>query len=81
MVVRHGELDPAERLTVEEALRSYTLGGAWIIGRDDDLGSLEPGKRADLIVLADDPLALPVEELRDVVPEAVMVGGRLVTGE
>ena len=78
----HGrELDPAERLTAEEAIRSYTRGGAWIIGRDDELGSLEPGKLADLVILADDPLALPVDELRHVVPEAVMVGGRLVVGE
>ena len=50
------ELDPAQRLTVDEALRSYTNTGAWMIGRDD-LGSIEPGKRADLVVLDDDPYA------------------------
>ena len=77
----HGrELDPSERLTVEEALRSYTSGGAFILGREDDLGSLEPGKRADLLVLGDDPLALPLDDLRHVVPEAVMVGGAFLVG-
>ena len=69
------ELDPAQRLTVDEALRSYTNAGAWIIGRDDDLGSLEPGKRADLVLLDEDPYTMPVDDLRHVVPSATMAGG------
>jgi predicted amidohydrolase YtcJ len=71
------ELDPAQRLTVDEALRSYTNTGAWMIGRDD-LGSLEVGKRADLVVLDDDPYALPVDDLRHVVPARTMVAGAWV---
>ncbi len=75
----HGrELDQTECLTVEEALRSYTNGGAWMIGRDDDLGSLEVCKRADLVVLEEDPLAVPIDDLRHVVPDRVMGGGRWV---
>jgi urease alpha subunit len=69
------ELDPAQRLTVDEALRSYTNAGAWIIGRDDDLGSLEPGKRADLVLLDEDPYTMPVDDLRHVVPSATMAAG------
>ena len=72
------ELDPAQRLTVDEALRSYTNTGAWMIGRDD-LGSLEPGKRADLVVLDDDPYTSAVDDLRHVVPSATMVAGAWAT--
>ena len=39
-----------------EALRAATLGGAWYLGFDSDLGSLVPGKLADLIVLDKNPL-------------------------
>ncbi len=72
------ELDPAQRLTVDEALRSYTNGGAWMIGRDD-LGSLEPGKRADLVVLEEDPYTSAVDDLRHVVPASTMVAGAWAT--
>ena len=44
-------------MTNMEALRAATLSGAWYIGMDRDLGSIEPGKLADLIVLDADPLA------------------------
>jgi predicted amidohydrolase YtcJ len=48
-----------------------------MIGRDD-LGSIEVGKRADLVVLEDDPYALPVDDLRHVVPARTMVAGAWV---
>jgi predicted amidohydrolase YtcJ len=45
-----------EALTAEEALGSYTLGGAFGNGREDQQGSIAPGKLADLVVLDGDPL-------------------------
>lgn len=71
-------LDAAEALTAAEALAMYTSGGAYAIGREHDLGSLEPGKLADLVVLEEDPLAIPVEELRTVRPARTMLGGSWV---
>ncbi|HYE93872.1 MAG TPA: amidohydrolase, partial [Terriglobales bacterium] len=55
---RHGDdpgWQPAQRMTRMEAVRSFTSWNAWACGQEADLGSLEPGKRADLVVLSDDP--------------------------
>ncbi len=71
-------LGESERLTPLEALRSYTLGGAYATGREARLGSLEPGKLADLVVLDRDPLGIPAGELREVRPLATVLGGRFV---
>jgi imidazolonepropionase-like amidohydrolase len=61
-------------MTPMEALRCATLNGARYLGMDADLGSLEPGKLADLMVLADNPL----EDLRRSTSiEKVMKGGFL----
>lgn len=57
-----------------EALRCGTLNGARYLGMGDDLGSLEPGKLADLVVLADNPL----DDLRNSTSlQKVMKGGYL----
>ncbi len=72
------QLGPDERLTAAEALRSYTLGAAFVTGRERDQGSIAPGKWADLVVLADDPLAVPADELASLTPMATMLGGRWV---
>jgi predicted amidohydrolase YtcJ len=71
---------PEQRLTVEEAVRAYTLGAAQAVGLDDRLGSLAPGKLADLIVLDQDIFDCdPMDIVRTRV-EATMIGGRLVYG-
>ena len=67
-----------EALTPEEALRSYTLGGAYVTGREDRQGSIAPGKLADLVVLDRDPLAIAPDELDQVRPTATMLGGAWV---
>jgi hypothetical protein len=54
---------PGERLTLGEALRAYTRGGAEINGWRDDLGEIAPGFTADLVVVDRDPFALPVSEI------------------
>jgi predicted amidohydrolase YtcJ len=68
----------SEALTPEEALRSYTLGGAFVTGREDRQGSITPGKLADLVVLDRDPLAVDPDELDQVKPNATMLGGEWV---
>ena len=45
-------------ISAEEALRAHTLEGAISLGRENEIGSLEPGKRADFAVLAADPLSV-----------------------
>jgi predicted amidohydrolase YtcJ len=79
--VAYRDLDrAAEGITPEEALRSYTLGGAFVTGREDRQGSITPGKLADLVVLDRDPLAIPPDQLDQVRPTATMLGGRWVYG-
>jgi predicted amidohydrolase YtcJ len=67
-----------ERISVLEALRSYTIGGAYATGLERIKGSIEPGKMADLVLLPHDPLSIAAEELRETKPLATMVGGRWV---
>jgi predicted amidohydrolase YtcJ len=66
---------PAQRMTREEAVRSFTIWNARSIGRDADQGSLEPGKRADLIALSDDVFTCAEEQIAGVIPVLTMVDG------
>jgi predicted amidohydrolase YtcJ len=59
-------LNPAERLDRLSALRAVTLDAAWQCHMDHLVGSLEPGKLADLVVLEQDPLDPAVSNLRDI---------------
>ena len=63
---RNYELLIEAGFTPVEAIRILTYNGARILGEDDEFGSIEPGKRADLVVIDGDPIARPVE-IRNVV--------------
>jgi hypothetical protein len=69
---------PKQRLTVEEAVRAYTLGPAQAVGVGDRLGSLAPGKLADLVILDRDVFACDPMEIAGTQVLATMIGGRLV---
>lgn len=64
---------PDEAVTVEEAIRVYTLGGAYACRKEHVLGSLTPGKLADLVVLGEDPRTS--DAIADIPVLATMVGG------
>jgi predicted amidohydrolase YtcJ len=64
----------SKTLTVDEALPMMTREGAYIMSRDDEVGSLEPGKYADLIVVSGDPTT-DLEAIRDIEVWMTMVGG------
>jgi predicted amidohydrolase YtcJ len=69
---------PTQRITLPEAVRSATLDGAYASFEEHDKGTIEPGKLADLVVLADDPFAAPAEHWLDIKVERTMLGGRWV---
>ncbi len=71
-------LGPGQCLSRLEALRAFTLGGAYFCFEEERRGSLEPGKLADLAVLSDDLLGMPEEELPQLHSLLTMVGGRVV---
>jgi predicted amidohydrolase YtcJ len=56
-------LVPAERATVEQMIESFTLNGAYACFLEEEIGSVEVGKKADLIVLDRDILAIPPKEI------------------
>jgi predicted amidohydrolase YtcJ len=67
-----------ERITSREALRSYTIGGAYVTGLERIKGSIEPGKLADLVLVPHDPLRVDADTLGTMRPLATMLGGRWV---
>jgi predicted amidohydrolase YtcJ len=68
---------PELRIDVITALRGYTIGGAYRAHQEDRIGSLEPGKLADLVILAADPTSVPVSEIGAITVEQTWQGGRL----
>jgi predicted amidohydrolase YtcJ len=69
---------PEENLSREEALRLYTAGSAWFSFDEDKLGSIEPGKLADLIVISADYLTVPVDRIKELESVLTIVGGKPV---
>ena len=61
-----------------EALRLYTMGSAWFSHDENDRGSLEPGKLADLAVLSKDYLTVPVDQIGGIESVLTMLGGKIV---
>ena len=66
---------PQQRVSVEDAMRAYTLGAAYAGGMEREIGSLEAGKLADLVMFSHDITAIPPEELLSVRVQQVMVNG------
>ncbi len=67
-------LGPDERVSVEHALRAMTSDAAWQLHLETQIGSIEPGKQADLVILSDNPLDY-AGDLRDIRIERTVVGG------
>tara|TARA_B100000586_G_C19733821_1_gene270915 strand:- start:89 stop:376 length:288 start_codon:yes stop_codon:yes gene_type:complete len=70
-----------QKITRLEALRLYTGGSAWFSHDEDVLGSIEVGKLADLVVLSDDYLAVPEEQILNLSSVLTVVGGKIVYRE
>ncbi|MGW0708460.1 amidohydrolase [Streptomyces sp. NPDC002643] len=68
-------IGPGEAVTVEQALHAYTVEAARACHWDTDAGSLTPGKRADLVVLGDDPHAVDVSRIADIEVVRTFVAG------
>ena len=65
-------------ITPKEALQLYTINNARIMGVENERGSIEPGKLADITVLSQDILAVPPDAIRDTKALLTMVGGKVV---
>ena len=70
-------LGEGQRIGVAQALHAVTLGAAWTLKLDGEIGSIECGKRADFCVLEEDPTEVPPERLKDVPVWGTVQGGRV----
>lgn len=73
-----GTLMPGQQITREEMLRLFTINNAWSRWQEDELGSIETGKHADLIVIDQDILECDAEAVKDIQVLKTFVGGELV---
>ena len=73
-----GALHPEEALTREQAIQFYTKNNAYLLFKEDKLGSLEPGKLADLVVLDTDLLTCPVEKIVETQVLRTYLNGKMV---
>jgi len=69
---------PAEKITVEDAVRAYTAGSAYAEFADTEKGTLTPGSLADLVILSEDIFSIAPARIRDVKVRTTVVGGRVV---
>lgn len=71
-----GKVNPSQTVSVEAAINMYTLGSAYVSFEERVSGSIEYGKRADLVLLDRDPMLVPPEEIKDLsVLMTVIAGG------
>ena len=71
-------LGPDQAVTRDQALRMWTLNGAWMTFEEKTKGSIEPGKLADMVVISRDYLHCPVDEIKDIEALLTVVGGQVV---
>ena len=73
-----GPSTPKQALTREQAIRMYTINNAFLLFKEKQVGSLEPGKLADFVVLDTDVLTCPVEQVKDAKVMGTYLGGKAV---
>jgi predicted amidohydrolase YtcJ len=71
-------LSPEQRISAFEAIRLYTINGAYASFEEDKKGSIEPGKAADLVVVSSSPLDVPPSRIRDLKVEITIVDGKVM---
>lgn len=68
-------LAPGERISIERALRAITIDSAYLLGMENEVGSIEVGKYADFTVLDEDPLTIDVSRVKDIPIWGTVLGG------
>ena len=69
---------PEQKITVEEALRSYTVNNAYAMYRENEIGRIAPGMRADMVVLSDDLFKIAPEKIESVKVEMTIFDGEVI---
>ena len=74
-------LGQSERISIDQALRAITLGAAYTLKLDSEIGSIEVGKKADFAVLEDDPYDVSPEKIKDIKVWGTVQNGRIFSAE
>ena len=73
------DLGNSQKISAEQALHAITMGAAFVLKMDDQIGSISPGKRADFDVLGEDPTNVAPQRLKDVSVIGTILGGEFTT--
>ena len=76
-VTREG-FEPQQGITAAEAIRMYTLDAAYSQFEESVKGSISVGKRADIVILSDNPVKVPNEQIQNIRVERTIVGGKVI---
>lgn len=69
---------PEQRISVEQAVKAYTINNAWAGKQEDDLGSIEVGKLADIVVINDNIFTIAPEKIIDSKVVMTIIGGQIM---
>ncbi|NJK28253.1 MAG: amidohydrolase family protein [Coleofasciculaceae cyanobacterium SM2_3_26] len=72
-----GQVNPEQAISREDALRLLTIHNAYVTFEENEKGSIESGKLADLVVLSDDLMLVPVDRIPHIRALVTMVGGKV----
>ncbi len=72
---------PEQKITIEEAIECYTINNAYASFQEDELGSIEPGKFADMVILSDDILTIDPIKIKDVKVDMTIFDGEIIYGK
>ena len=72
-----GGYEPEEKMSREEALRSYTINGAYAAFEENIKGSIEKGKLADFTILSHDIMSIPEDSILNTKIEMTIIGGKI----
>lgn len=78
LTITNKPVSPEQALTLDEAVYAHTMGGAYADFAENEKGSLEPGKFADLIVWHDNPYSVSTVDILELTIDLTMVGGKVV---
>lgn len=71
-------IGPDQQISREEAIRCFTIKAAWALHMEHAIGSIEPGKRADLIVVDGDPMTCERNAIKDLDVDLTLIDGQVV---
>ncbi len=69
---------PEQKITVEEALRCYTVNNAYAMFRENDLGRIAPGMRGDIVVVSHDLFTIAPEKIEDARVDLTILDGEII---